>query len=63
MMADRALVEAQELAQLMRVVRALPEGFEDASAVGPTAGARDEVPEQLPQGLAHVTRGRERRTD
>src|SRR3990170_4085713 len=53
MVADRAVVKAEGLAELVRVVRSRPESLDDPGAVLPASGARDQVPEELPHRAAN----------
>src|SRR5216683_3278079 len=56
MVADRAVVKPKGFAELIRVVRSFMECLEDSCAVHPSAGAGDEVPQELSEGRSHGAR-------
>src|SRR5437660_11901211 len=58
MMTDRAVVEAEGLAELVGVRRSGTQSLEDPCAVLPSPGARDQVPEELLEGLTHRIEGK-----
>ena len=56
MVADGAVVKPKGFAELIRVVRSFMECLEDPCAVDPSAGAGDEVPQELSEGRGHGAR-------
>src|SRR5437879_3056975 len=58
MVADRAVVEAERLAELVGVQGSGAQRLEDSSAVLAASGARDEVPQELLERHAHRIGGK-----